>query len=152
MCGIAGLLGEGVAPALTPQRDGLLSALRHRGPDGHGAWDSPGGRASFVHARLAIIDLSEGGRQPMATPDSRFTMTFNGEIYNFRELRTGLEREGVPFHTQSDSEVILRLYERHGADAMKMLRGMFALAIWDEREQACLLARDPLGIKPLYYV
>lgn len=154
MCGIAGFIdpqGHGSANERERQLDALRAALMHRGPDDRGSWSSPNGVANFVHTRLSILDLSAAGHQPMSTPDGRLTVTFNGEIYNFRELRTELEKEGVEFRTATDTEVILRLYEKHGTQVVDKLRGMFAFAIWDERAQSCFLARDPLGIKPLYY-
>jgi asparagine synthase (glutamine-hydrolysing) len=128
----------------------MLAALRHRGPDDSGAWTSPSRHAALAHARLSIIDLSPAGHQPMATPDGRLTLVFNGEIYNHRELRAGLEARGVAFRSKSDTEVILRAYEADGVACVERLRGMFAFALWDERERTCLLARDAFGIKPLY--
>lgn len=153
MCGIAGVLNsQGMErEKLSGSLQQLVSALKHRGPDDQGVWSNASGTAGFAHVRLAILDLSSGGHQPMHTPDGNLHITFNGEIYNFRELRRELENEGVPFHTQSDTEVLLRLYEKHGAAMLPKLRGMFALAIWDDARQLCFLARDPLGIKPLYY-
>jgi len=150
MCGIGGVVG------LEPIRDlerplGLMqAAMRHRGPDDAGIFVSTDRHVGFAHTRLAIIDLSSAGHQPMSTPDGRITVVFNGEIYNFRELRRELEAGGTQFSTNSDTEVILRLYERFGAGFVDQLRGMFAIALWDDRERRCLLARDPLGIKPLY--
>jgi asparagine synthase (glutamine-hydrolysing) len=153
MCGIAGILkAEGSEPAvLLSQLETLVGALKHRGPDDHGIWTSPNGTAGLSHVRLSILDLSSAGHQPMHTPDNLLHITFNGEIYNFRELRAELERDGVSFRTHTDTEVLLRLYERDGTAMLARLRGMFAFAIWDERLQRCFLARDPLGIKPLYY-
>lgn len=136
---------------LLSRLDTLTAALQHRGPDDRGAWAAADGVAGLAHVRLSIMDLSAAGHQPMHTPDGLLHITFNGEIYNFKELRTGLERDGVEFRTQTDTEVLLRLYERDGAAMLAELRGMFALAIWDERRRCCFLARDPLGIKPLYY-
>jgi asparagine synthase (glutamine-hydrolysing) len=152
MCGIAGILDprHTLSDAAT-RLDALQRALQHRGPDDHGVWSSPSGIAHLAHTRLSILDLSAAGHQPMQLPGGRFTITFNGEIYNFRELRTELEREGTSFHTGTDTEVLLRLYERHGTDMLGRLRGMFAFAIWDEQERTCFLARDALGIKPLYH-
>lgn len=152
MCGIAGILTPGRLDA----RHGtavaaMQGAIRHRGPDDCGRWQAPSGQAAFAHTRLSVIDLSPAGHQPMSTPDGRFTITFNGEIYNFKELRRSLEQRGVTFQTRSDTEVILRAYEADGPGCVEQLRGMFAFALWDERERTCLLARDPLGIKPLYY-
>ena len=150
MCGIAGILSTEVgadlqSPLLTMQR-----ALRHRGPDDAGLWQAASGMAGFAHTRLSILDLSAAGHQPMSSADGRFTITFNGEIYNFLELRASLERDGITFHTRTDTEVILRLYEKHGSGCVTHLRGMFAFAIWDEVEGSCFLARDRFGIKPLY--
>jgi len=129
----------------------LSTALKHRGPDGEGVWLNSAGTAGLAHVRLAILDLTPGGHQPMQTTDGNLHITFNGEIYNFRELRRELETDGVSFHTHSDTEVLLRLYEKNGPAMLPKLRGMFAFAIWDEARQLCFLARDPLGIKPLYY-
>jgi len=153
MCGIAGILNARGAERepLLAQLDTLAAALQHRGPDDHGTWAAADGTAGLAHVRLSIMDLSAAGHQPMHTPDGSLHITFNGEIYNFKELRAGLEHEGVAFRTQTDTEVLLRLYERDGTAMLAELRGMFALAIWDEQRQRCFLARDPLGIKPLYY-
>ena len=150
MCGIAGLVSRNHAG----DRRGVLArmhgAIAHRGPDDRGAWQSPHHEAGFVHTRLSIIDPSPAGHQPMPLGD-RFTITYNGEIYNFAELRSGLAASGVTFRSNSDTEVILRLYEAHGPACVDRLRGMFAFAIWDEHERSCFLARDRFGIKPLYY-
>ena len=152
MCGIAGVLTpDRGAAALTGAVSSMLAAIRHRGPDDEGTWSAASGQAAFAHARLSIIDLSPAGRQPMVTSDGRFTVTFNGEIYNFMELRRSLERRGVRFQTRSDTEVILRAYEADGPSCFAALRGMFALALWDERDRTCVLARDRFGIKPCYY-
>ena len=150
MCGIAGVLSPDPQP-YDRSIEAMRLAIRHRGPDDEGAWASAGGRASFAHTRLAILDLTRAGHQPMSTPDGRYTITFNGEILNFHELRRSLEQRGVRFHTRCDTEVILRAYEADGAACVGRLRGMFAFALWDEREQSCFLARDRFGIKPLYY-
>lgn len=151
MCGIAGIISQSIAPdtALAATRR-MQSHLVHRGPDDAGLWQSLEGEAIFAHQRLSILDLSSAGHQPMSTPDGRLTIVFNGEIYNFRELRTNLEQDGVTFTTQTDTEVILRLYEKHGSACVGKLRGMFAFAIWNTATRHLLLARDPLGIKPLY--
>lgn len=153
MCGIAGWLsGEpsDIGPGELGNRlSAMQAALRHRGPDDAGSWATDG--AGLVHTRLAILDLSPAGHQPMQTPDGRLTIVYNGEIYNFRELRREMEQGGTVFATGTDTEVILRLYERFGADCVQRLRGMFALAIWDARDRCGFLARDPFGIKPLYY-
>jgi asparagine synthase (glutamine-hydrolysing) len=152
MCGIAGVLtprpdAASFGHAVGAMRDGI----RHRGPDDEGVWTAPCQHAAFAHTRLAILDLTPAGHQPMSTPDGRYTITFNGEILNFHELRHSLEQRGVRFSTRCDTEVILRAYEADGPACIGTLRGMFALALWDEREHTCLLARDRFGIKPLYY-
>lgn len=153
MCGIAGILQtapvSGVG-GLEPLLAGFQQALRHRGPDDRGLWMNAAGSAGLAHTRLSILDLSPGGHQPMVSEDGRRVICFNGEIYNFRELRDGLEARGEIFKTQSDTEVLLRLHAREGASMVERLRGMFAFCLWDEAEQTALLARDPLGIKPLY--
>jgi asparagine synthase (glutamine-hydrolysing) len=153
MCGIAGIFASQMADGerLDAALAKLQQALRHRGPDDEGRWRSPGGTARLVHTRLSILDLSAAGHQPMVSADGNIGIVFNGEIYNFRELRAELERDGTVFHTRSDTEVLLRLYEREGRGMVGRLRGMFAFAIWDEQEGRAFLARDPLGIKPLYY-
>ena len=131
----------------------MVRALRHRGPDDAGAWVSQS--ASLGMARLAVLDPSPAGHQPMATEDGPLRIVYNGEVYNFRELRRGLESSGARFRSTSDTEVVLRLYERHGDAFLEKLRGMFSLAIWDGRRgpgrERLLLARDHLGIKPLLY-
>ncbi len=152
MCGIAGIvLREPAVSDLPGTLRQLQVALHHRGPDGQGLYLSPDRRAGLVHTRLAILDLSQAGQQPMASPDGRFHITFNGEIYNFRELRRELAAAGEVFETQTDTEVLLRSYQREGPDCVRRFAGMFAFAIWDEREKTCFLARGPLGVKPLYY-
>ena len=152
MCGIAGVLSERAeAASLVPAVRAMLAAARHRGPDGEGAWLAAAGHAAFAHTRLSIIDLSAAGHQPMSSTDGRFTITFNGEIYNHQELRRSLEQRGFRFTSRSDTEVILQGYAADGLTSIARLRGMFAFAIWDERERVCVLARDPFGIKPLYY-
>jgi len=113
-------------------------------------WFSDDNRLGFAHRRLAIIDLTETGRQPMATADGSLIITFNGEIYNYRELRAGLENKGYRFRSSSDTEVLLYMYADRGAEMVHHLRGMYAFAIWDSRRQGLFLARDPFGIKPLY--
>lgn len=149
MCGIAGVLSRDGGAPIRAVED-MQAALLHRGPDDRGVWHATSGRAAFAHTRLAVIDLSPNGHQPMSTPDGRLTITFNGEIYNYAELRQSLRQRGAEFTTGTDTEVILRAYELDGVDCLPRLRGMFAFAIWDERTQQCLLARDRFGIKPLY--
>jgi asparagine synthase (glutamine-hydrolysing) len=153
MCGIAAIYnhdfraGRVDTEELTRIRDHMAS----RGPDGAGMWISAGGRAALAHRRLSIIDLSERGSQPMSILDGAYTITFNGEIYNYKELRKQLEDDGVRFASDSDTEVVLHLYAEKGAAMVRDLRGMFAFAIWDDRRKGMLLGRDPYGIKPLYY-
>ena len=151
MCGIAGFVRAGAAADLCPQLERMHKAIAHRGPDDRGVWRSPGGHALYAHARLAIIDTSPAGRQPMQIDDGRYTITYNGEIFNFAALRESLAKSGVAFRSHSDTEVLLRLYQAHGPAFVERLRGMFAFAIWDERDRSCFLARDRFGIKPLYY-
>jgi len=149
MCGIAGgvRLDGAIAPGAASALD---AALAHRGPDGRGAWRSPAGDVLLVHRRLAIIDPGPSGAQPMSTPDGRHHIVFNGEIYNYRELRTALEARGERFATGSDTEVLLRLLACDGAGALSRVRGMFAFGWWDTEARALVLARDRFGIKPLY--
>jgi asparagine synthase (glutamine-hydrolysing) len=153
MCGINGIFAYAAdAPPLA--RGELLATRDHmsaRGPDGAGVWYSGDGRAGFGHRRLSIIDLSELGAQPMTAYGGRLCVTFNGEIYNHRELRRQLEADGVRFRSNSDTEVLLHLYRRDGERMVDRLRGMFAFAIWDDEAKVTFLARDPYGIKPLYY-
>jgi asparagine synthase (glutamine-hydrolysing) len=152
MCGIAGFLDCSLEiGTYSGTLQATLSALRHRGPDDQGIWSSRGKVAHLLHTRLSIIDLSPGGHQPMSTPDGRYTIVFNGEIYNFSSLRDNLGRNGVTFTSHSDTEVLLHLFAAKGPAMLADLRGMFAFCIWDEQTQSAFLARDPLGIKPLYY-
>src|SRR5882672_8699373 len=144
MCGIAGHVGP-TAPALLPA---MLGLLKHRGPDDFGIHE--GADVGLGMTRLAIIDLVTG-QQPMSDPTGRYWIVFNGEIYNFRQLRTMLEADGRPFRTRSDTEVILQSYVAYGEACVERLRGMFAFAIWDAARRRLFLARDRLGKKPLYY-
>jgi asparagine synthase (glutamine-hydrolysing) len=149
MCGIAGIFGKPDTAAV----EAMIAAMRHRGPDDHGAFDDHA--VALGHGRLSIIDLSPGGHQPMADSSGDIWITFNGEIYNWQEERAGLERQGVTFHTRSDTEVLLALYVRYGDDFVRRLRGIFCFAIYDRRRgpgrERLLLARDHFGIKPLLY-
>jgi asparagine synthase (glutamine-hydrolysing) len=153
MCGINGIFGYAAdaPPVSNPELLKVCDTMVLRGPDGAGAWLSQDARVGLANRRLAILDLSEAGAQPMCSADGSVVITFNGEIYNYRELRADLEAKGVRFRSTSDTEVLLQLYRDRGSDMVDLLRGMFALAIWDERRQALFLARDPFGIKPLYY-
>ena len=153
MCGIAGIHAYlDVSPRVDRGEIVRMNErMKPRGPDGSGLWVSDDGRTGFGHLRLAIIDLSEGGAQPMHASDGRLTITFNGEIYNYRELKADLQAKGRRFRSESDTEVLLQLYDEYGADMVRRLRGMFAFGLWDAGTRTLLLARDPLGIKPLYW-
>ncbi len=161
MCGIAGILStagrterrDEAATSLRAPLELMVEHLRHRGPDDSGAWvsQSPSAPVALGHTRLSILDLSASGHQPMADARSGNQITFNGEIYNFRELRQRLDADDASWRSNSDTEVILRAYERWGRDCLQHLRGMFAFAIWDDARQELFIARDRLGIKPLYY-
>lgn len=151
MCGIAGIVGTGVE---APPVESMVRAMHHRGPDDSGVWTSPSGRAVLGNCRLSIIDLSPAGHMPMSDPAGRCCITYNGELYNFKELRRQLADGGYPFRSNSDTEVVLAAYLRWGRDCLERLTGMFAFAICDERdpeEPVVLLATDRLGIKPLYW-
>src|SRR5580658_2344961 len=153
MCGINGIFAYHY-PGNPIDRAELVRTRDHmagRGPDGKGEWIADDGRVGFGHRRLSIIDLTDAGAQPMATADGNVVVTFNGEIYNHRELRRGLEAKGCRFRSNSDTEVLLHLYAEKGEAMVHGLRGMFAFAIWDGQHRRLLMARDPYGIKPLYY-
>lgn len=150
MCGISGIL--------CPEENGRelvekqLAALQHRGPDSWGIWQSEDGGCLLGHRRLAILDLSPSGHQPMLSPDNRYAIAFNGEIYNFQDLKKDLEEEGLKFSGQSDTEVILGAFSQWGVKrSLELFNGMFAIALWDKQERILSLIRDRLGIKPLYY-
>lgn len=149
MCGIAGALhrdGEPISPVILKR---MTDSIAHRGPDGEGHYID--GYLGLGHRRLSIIDLSEAGHQPMATEDGRFVISYNGEVYNFNELRVELEASGHRFHSRTDSEVVLKALAQWGEGAFTRFNGMFALALWDKQRKELLLARDRYGIKPLYY-
>jgi asparagine synthase (glutamine-hydrolysing) len=152
MCGIAGLI------SIDPEAriGAMLTAIEHRGRDDEGAWISPaiddyGQQVGFGHRRLSIIDTSSAGHEPMLSHDGRLVITFNGEIYNYRELRAELIAKGHTFRTQTDIEVLLTAWQEWGEASLRRLNGMFAFALWDERARALFLVRDHVGIKPLYY-
>ncbi len=149
MCGIAGILRfDGSSPD-SGALNRLTDALAHRGPDGRGTLISGG--VGFGHRRLSILDLSTAASQPMLSDDGSLAIVFNGEIYNFQELRSGLEKKGYKFRSTGDTEVLLMLYREYGGDCLQKLRGMFAFAIHDRKKQTVFLARDRLGKKPLKY-
>src|ERR1039458_387392 len=147
MCGIAGIVSD---KGFTNTSQ-VTRAITHRVPDSQGSWSMRGSSATvtLVHSRLRIIDLSEAGHQPMTRRSA--TIVFNGEIYNFLELRRTLEEDGFEFSSNSDTEVILMAYARWGADCIHRLHGMFAFALWDSDRNELLLARDRVGKKPLFY-
>jgi asparagine synthase (glutamine-hydrolysing) len=160
MCGIAGAVGSLSDPAtnLATMREKVMNcvtrvsaALRHRGPDGSGLWATESREVVFAHRRLAILDLSEAGAQPMVDAASGCVITFNGEVYNFMSVRRELEALGEQFHSSSDTEVVLKAYKHWGLAVVSRLRGIFAMAIWDPRSRSVHLVRDHLGIKPLYW-
>ncbi|MCA0304549.1 MAG: asparagine synthase (glutamine-hydrolyzing) [Proteobacteria bacterium] len=153
MCGIAGIHAYlEVAPPVDRAELGRINdRMAARGPDGEGLWLADDGRTGFAHRRLAIIDLSDAGLQPMHSACGRYTITFNGEIYNYLELRRELADKGHVFRSGSDTEVLLHLFAEYGIEMVRRLRGMFAFGIWDATKRRLVLARDPLGIKPLYW-
>ncbi len=151
MCGIAGVANPrgGIEPS---KLDGMRDSLAHRGPDGAGTWISADGQAGLSHRRLSILDLSSAGAQPMHSASGRYSISFNGEIYNFADLRKELESAGMRFVGHSDTAILLGACECWGViEALRRLAGMFAFAIWDVQESTLYLARDRVGIKPLYY-
>ena len=153
MCGIAGVFSYQSNSDLSLQTDldRMQHVMENRGPDGVAYWLSDDGRVGLVHRRLSIIDLSHAADQPMISQDGRYVLVFNGEIYNYTFLSESLKKKGCVFRTHSDTEVILQLYAQEGASMLSKLRGMFAIAIWDNQENTLFLARDAFGIKPLYY-
>lgn len=152
MCGIAGVVSaEGGPPVDAELAARMACLIAHRGPDDQGVYVSTGGHAALASRRLAIIDVSSAGHQPMTTPDGRYTIAYNGEVYNYAELRPALEAKGYAFRGHSDTETLLYLYAERGPAMLDDLRGMFALAIWDDEKRELFLARDRIGVKPLYY-
>jgi asparagine synthase (glutamine-hydrolysing) len=154
MCGIAGVLISSTTARATLERDArtMTDSLAHRGPDDHGVWTDLDAGIALGHRRLSIVDLSPAGHQPMTSADGRFVIVYNGEIYNFQDLRPGLEARGVKFRGHSDTEVMLEAFAAYGiAPTVKRLIGMFAIAVWDRRDRTLSLIRDRIGIKPLYW-
>jgi len=150
MCGIAGIISPDPANISSDRLKKMTDAVAHRGPDGEGAWISPSGIAGFGHRRLSIIDLSPAAAQPMHYLE-RYTIVHNGEIYNYKELRNLLQSKGYSFSSRSDTEVILAAYDHYGSTCLQYFDGMFAFAIWDEREKKLFIARDRFGEKPLFF-
>ena len=151
MCGIVGIYSK-QSNVTEISLKLMTNTIVHRGPDAEGHWVSESGTIGFGHRRLAIVDLSDGGAQPKSyREDNSLTITFNGEIYNYLELKDELHDEGVSFNTDSDTEVLLALYNRYGKDCLDKLDGMFAFSIWDERKQELFCARDRVGEKPFFY-
>src|SRR5215470_6506655 len=148
MCGIAGIVGADGRPVNPALVQRLCAALVHRGPDDEGYYVN--GPVALGQRRLAILDLA-GGRQPLSNEVGTVWITFNGEIYNFQELRKQLEGLGHRFATRSDTETVVHAYEQYGPECVKNLRGMFAFALWDDPRQTLVLARDRIGKKPLFY-
>jgi len=150
MCGITGIFHLNDRPASPVLLKRMTDEIAHRGPDGEGQYVD--GAIGLGHRRLAILDLTDAGHQPMQSPDGRFVLTYNGEVYNYRELRTELQSRGHLFRSQTDTEVVLAAFIEWGENCVERFNGMFALAVWDRRERELFLARDRYGIKPLYYV
>lgn len=150
MCGIAGKISLASKEISTEEIETMNDAIRHRGPDDGGTYISPDKRVGLGQRRLSIIDLSPLGHQPMRYLD-RYEIVFNGEIYNFQEKRTLLEKEGYSFASHSDTEVILALFDKYGEDCLEHLRGMFAFVIYDEQKRTLFAARDRVGKKPFKY-
>ena len=149
MCGIAGIYRFDHKPVSFVTLKAMTDSIRHRGPDGEGIYVD--GTLGLGHRRLAIVDLSNAGHQPMQSACGRFVLTYNGEIYNFQELRAELESRGCCFRSNTDSEVVLYAYVEWRQACVKKFNGMFAFAIWDKQEKELFLARDRYGIKPIYY-
>ncbi|MBI4830526.1 MAG: asparagine synthase (glutamine-hydrolyzing), partial [Candidatus Lindowbacteria bacterium] len=149
MCGIAGILNFDRAPVDARAIEKMTHSLRHRGPDFEDRYVK--GSMGFGHTRLSIIDLSSAGNQPMATDDKNFWIVYNGELYNYKDIKAELSREGYSFRSDTDTEVVLKSYQHWGPKCLDRFNGMFAFAVWDEAEQTLFLARDRMGEKPLYY-
>jgi asparagine synthase (glutamine-hydrolysing) len=150
VCGIAGILDLRERPVTVEELRAMAASIRHRGPDDSGVWAR--GHVGLANARLAILDLSPAGHQPMVGDDGRYVLAYNGELYNFRELAAELEAEGHRFRSRGDTEVVLRAFEEWGPDCVERFNGMFAFAVWDSARRELFVARDRFGIKPLYYV
>ena len=152
MCGIAGIWNLSGKPVSRRMLAAFTGSVKHRGPDGEGFYLDEKAALGLGHRRLAILDLSERGAQPMSYGDGRYWITHNGEIYNFLELREQLENQGYRFRTETDTEVIAAAYDCWGPDCLLRFNGMWAFALWDKQERILFLARDRFGVKPLYYL
>src|ERR1041385_5478165 len=154
MCGIAGFVNPSrglTGPELQEFALKMAATLRHRGPDDHGVWTDPASGVALAHRRLAIQDLSAEGHQPMQSADGRYILIFNGEIYNFHDIKSDLEQAGRAFRGHSDTEVMLAAFCQYGINAaLEKFIGMFAFALWDGQERSLYLARDRAGEKPIY--
>ena len=150
MCGIAGILSPDKRNVSEQRLQVMTSAIQHRGPEGEGFWLNEEGTVGFGHRRLSIIDLSIAGAQPMHYLN-RYTITYNGEIYNYLELKDSLTRKGYTFFSHCDTEVVLAAYACYGKDCLQFFDGMFAFAIWDNVHQTLFCVRDRFGEKPFYY-
>ena len=151
MCGIAGIINFNGKPVHQEELKRMTDVIAHRGPDGEGFWLNKSKTVGFGHRRLSIIDLTETGKQPMHYADGRYTIVYNGEIYNYVELKEELRRYGYQFHSSSDTEVLLALYDRKKEKCLDYLDGMFSFSIWDDKEQTLFAARDRFGEKPFFY-
>src|SRR5918995_2637744 len=149
MCGIAGIFDPRARGVSEEELGRMSAAIRHRGPDDEGR--HAGDRIGLANVRLAIRDTTDAGHQPMATSDGRYVLVYNGEIYNFRELERELARCGQQISSRCDTEVVLKAFQEWGPACLDRFDGMFAFAVWDERDQRLFLARDRFGVKPLYY-
>lgn len=150
MCGIAGIISFKESVDLQRLKR-MTDVIVHRGPDGEGHWLNNTNKVGFGHRRLSIIDLSDNAKQPMHYADGRYTITFNGEIYNYIEIRKELLSKGYKFYSESDTEILMALYDLKREDCLQDLDGMFAFSIWDNKEQSLFCARDRFGEKPFYY-
>ena len=151
MCGICGLLKlPGQKPISRDMLQQMSDLISHRGPDDAGTYVSPNADIGLANRRLSIIDPSDSGRQPFTNEDGNIWVVYNGETYNYAEMRSYLQDRGHSFHSNTDTEIIAHLYEEHGVDCVRYMRGMFAFALWDQSKRRLFLARDRLGIKPVY--
>ena len=152
MCGICGWLTNEQGDLRFEHLKAMLGVLSHRGPDDSGTYFGAGNRVGFGHNRLSILDLSERGHQPMENPETGDVLIFNGEIYNFKKLRRELEKLGCHFSSQSDTEVLLNSFAAWSISCLDKLEGMYAFALWSKKAETLHLVRDPMGVKPLYYL